>query len=133
MGNHAQAMRYHGWKNNIPVTVVMPTAAPLMKIQKCKNYHANVLVQGGDMIESKKIAQKYALDNGMLYINGYDHQHVIAGQGTVGLEIVQQCPDVEVVVVPCGGGGLIAGIAVALKNHNPKIVVVVCRDYSLIR
>jgi len=124
LGNHAQAMSYHGWKNNIPITVVMPVEAPIMKIQKCKNYHADVVVQGNNMADAKKIAMKLAHDRGALFINGYDHPHVIAGQGTVGLEIAEQCPDVDVVVVPCGGGGLIAGIAVAIKAHNPNIKVV---------
>lgn len=110
LGNHAQALSYHGMKLNIPVTVIMPIVAPIMKIQKCRNYHANVVVHGKDMVEAKNFAMKMAKEKGLTYINGYDHPHIMAGQGTMGLEIVDEVKDIDAVLIPVGGGGLIAGI-----------------------
>uniref|UniRef100_A0A0A1XLJ8 Serine racemase n=1 Tax=Zeugodacus cucurbitae TaxID=28588 RepID=A0A0A1XLJ8_ZEUCU len=128
LGNHAQALSYHGWKLNIPVTVVMPKAAPIMKIQKCRNYKATVIVDGNDMGEAKVIAMKMAQEKGLLYINGYDHPHIMAGQGTIGLEILEQVPNPDAVIIPVGGGGLIAGIATAIKAISPNTTVIVRKD-----
>ncbi|XP_055547675.1 L-threonine ammonia-lyase isoform X2 [Wyeomyia smithii] len=108
----------------IPVTVVMPLKASLMKIQKCRDYHANVIVQGCDMGEAKKIALKMAHETGLTYINGYDHPHIMAGQGTIGLEIAEQVSNIDAVVVPVGGGGLIAGVATAIKNLSPQTKII---------
>ncbi|KAF2881483.1 hypothetical protein ILUMI_24681 [Ignelater luminosus] len=124
LGNHAQAVSYHGLLLNIPVTVVMPVVAPIMKISKCRDLKATVVVQGKDMAEAKKIALRIAKTNGSLYINGYDHPHVLAGQGTAGLEILEQVPNVDAVVIPAGGGGLIAGVAVALKELKPSCKII---------
>ncbi|XP_002020120.2 uncharacterized protein LOC6594912 [Drosophila persimilis] len=124
LGNHAQALCYHGWKLNIPVTVVMPKAAPIMKIQKCRNYKARVIVDGNDMGEAKSLAMRMSQDEGLLYVNGYDHPHIMAGQGTIGLEILEQVPEPDAVVVPVGGGGLIAGIATAVKSLSPKTKII---------
>lgn len=124
LGNHAQGLSYHGWKLNIPVTVVMPTAAPIMKIQKCRNYKARVIVQGKDMGEAKNVALKMAQDENLMYINGYDHPLIMAGQGTIGLEILDQVPEPDAIVVPVGGGGLIAGIATAVKALSPKTKII---------
>jgi len=124
LGNHAQALSYHGYKLGIPVTVVMPIVAPIMKIQKCRKYNANVVVQGKDMGEAKKIAMKLGREKGYTYINGYDHPHIMAGQGTIGLEILEQVPNVDAVVIPTGGGGLIAGMATAIKALNPDIQII---------
>ncbi|XP_044759065.1 L-threonine ammonia-lyase-like isoform X3 [Coccinella septempunctata] len=123
-GNHAQACCYHGLTLGIPVTVVMPECAPIMKIQKCRNYKGNVIVQGKNLSESKKIALAYARDNGMMYLNGYDHPQVLAGQGTIGLEVWEQVPDLGAVIVPVGGGGLLAGICVAIKALDRNIQVI---------
>ncbi|XP_022913798.1 L-threonine ammonia-lyase isoform X2 [Onthophagus taurus] len=124
LGNHAQALSYHGFKLNIPVTVVMPIVAPIMKIEKCRRYNANVVVQGKNMAESKIIAMKIAKEKGYTYINGYDHPHIMAGQGTIGLEIVEQVKDIDAVVVPVGGGGLIAGISLAIKTLAPHVKII---------
>ncbi|XP_075148718.1 serine racemase [Haematobia irritans] len=124
LGNHAQALSYHGWKLNIPVTVVMPKAAPIMKIQKCRNYKANVIVEGKDMAEAKALAMKMSEEKKLLYINGYDHPHIMAGQGTLGLEILEQVPNPDAVIIPVGGGGLIAGIATAIKALSPKTKII---------
>lgn len=122
-GNHALALAYHGNSLRIPVTVVMPHIAPMMKVQMCKHYGANIIMHGSDISESKKYAMRYGTENGLLYINGYDHPHILAGQGTCGLEIVQQVPDVDAVLVPVGGGGLIAGVALAVKSLCPNVKV----------
>lgn len=112
-------------KLGIPVTVVMPKEASIMKIQKCRNFKANVIVKGRDMAEAKKIAMEISRDKEMPYINGYDHPHVMAGQGTIGLEMVEQVSDVDAIVVPVGGGGLIAGIATAVKTLSPNTQIIV--------
>ncbi|XP_020813187.1 uncharacterized protein LOC110188002 [Drosophila serrata] len=124
LGNHAQALCYHGWKLNIPVTVVMPKAATIMKIQKCRKFKARVIVDGNDMGEAKSLALRMSRDEGLLYVNGYDHPHIMAGQGTIGLEILEQVPDLDAVVVPVGGGGLIAGIATAVKAISPNTKII---------
>lgn len=107
----------------------MPEAAPIMKIQKCRNYKANVVVFGKDMGEAKKLAMKMANDQKLLYINGYDHPHIMAGQGTIGLEILEQVEQPDAVIIPVGGGGLIAGIAVAIKSLSPKTKIIVSKTY----
>ncbi|XP_033185810.2 serine racemase isoform X1 [Bombus vancouverensis nearcticus] len=124
LGNHALALSYHGYKLNIPVTVVMPVVAPIMKIAACRQYGANVIVDGLDMGEAKRIALGQAKENGLTYINGYDHPDIMAGQGTLGLEIVEQVPDIDAVVVPIGGGGLIAGVALAVKTLQPNVQII---------
>ncbi|XP_070562847.1 L-threonine ammonia-lyase-like [Ptychodera flava] len=123
-GNHALALSYHGKDLGIPVFVVMPIIAPIMKISLCKQHGANVIVTGADLGESKKYAMKLAQEKGLQYINGYDHPHILAGQGTMGLEIVEQVPDIDAVVVPVGGAGLIAGTALAVKSLYPHIQVI---------
>ena len=123
-GNHAQALAYHGTKLNIPVTVVMPTNAPIVKVENCRALGANVVLHGRNFAEAMSMAIGLGKEKGMKYINGYDHPDVIAGAGTCGLEILQQLPDVDAVVVPCGGGGLLAGVALAIKRINPHIKVI---------
>jgi len=123
-GNHALGLCYHGKDLGIPVTVVMPLVAPIMKVQACRQYGATILVRGKDIGECRAMALEMARDQGLLYINGYDHPHILAGQGTMGLEIVEQVPDIDAVVIPVGGGGLIAGVALAVKALYPHIQVI---------
>ena len=123
-GNHAQALGYHGTKLNVPVTVVMPTNAPIVKVENCRALGANVVLHGRNFAEAMTMAMSISKEKGMKYINGYDHPDVISGAGTCGLEILQQLPDVEAVVIPCGGGGLLAGVALALKRINPAIKII---------
>lgn len=132
LGNHAQGLCYHGLKLNIPVTVVMPVTAPIMKVQKCRSYGANVIVQGNNMKEAKQIAMAMGQEQGLLYVNGYDHPHIMAGQGTIGLEIVEQVGDADAVIIPVGGGGLIAGIATAIKNLSPNTKIIVSTKIKLV-
>jgi len=123
-GNHAQAMAYHAKLLGIPCTVYMPTIAPLTKIQACRAYGANVVVQGDHIGEARDIATQVGKEQGLTYINGYDHPHIIAGAGTMGLEILEQVPDVAAVIVPVGGAGLIAGTAVAIKSLRPDVRII---------
>ncbi|VDM80048.1 unnamed protein product [Strongylus vulgaris] len=122
LGNHALALSYHGQQLNIPVTVVMPVFAPLMKIGMCRSYGANVILKGDNIGEAKGHAMKLVAEKKYKYINGYDHPDILAGQGTIGLEILEQVPDVDAIIVPVGGAGLIAGIAVAVKTLKPQAV-----------
>ncbi|CAE7512259.1 tdcB [Symbiodinium sp. KB8] len=123
-GNHAQAMAYHAKQQGIPCTVYMPTIAPLTKIQACRDIGAEVVVQGEHIGEARDAAVKVAAEKGLTYINGYDHPNIIAGAGTMGLEILEQVPDVSAVVVPVGGAGLIAGVAVAIKSMRPDVRII---------
>lgn len=123
-GNHALALAYHGGELNVPVTVVMPVVAPIMKVENCKKFGATVIVYGKDIGESRERALVIGREKGLMYINGFDHPNILAGQGTMGLEILEQVPDVDAVVIPVGGGGLIAGCAVALKTMKPSIQII---------
>src|SRR4051812_35659609 len=107
-GNHALGLSYHGKLLGIPVTVVMPQIAPLTKISNCQALGANVILEGGNIEEAKQFALRLGEERALVYINGYDHPDIIAGQGTIGLEILEQVPDLDAVIVPIGGGGLIA-------------------------
>ncbi|CAA88854.2 L-serine deaminase [Caenorhabditis elegans] len=120
-GNHALALSYHGQQMGIPVTVVMPVIAPLMKIQFCRSLGATVILKGESIAVAKDFALRHAKENHLKYINGYDAIDILAGQGTIGLEILDQVPDVDTILVPVGGGGLIAGIATAVKTLKPDV------------
>uniref|UniRef100_A0AC35F6A6 ACT domain-containing protein n=1 Tax=Panagrolaimus sp. PS1159 TaxID=55785 RepID=A0AC35F6A6_9BILA len=123
-GNHALALCYHGKKLGIPINVVMPRYAPLMKIDYCVKFGANVIVKGKDMSVTRAIALKSANEFGAVYINGYDHIDILAGAGTIGLELLDQVTDLDAVIIPVGGGGLIAGIATAIKTLYPNIQII---------
>lgn len=107
-GNHALALAWHGKDLNIPVTVVMPAFAPMAKVDKCRKFGANVILHGEHIGAAKAYAQKEFAH--LKYINGYDDPEIIAGAGTMGIEILDQVKDVEVILVPIGGAGLIAGM-----------------------
>ena len=123
-GNHAQALAYHGGQLGIPVTVVMPIVAPIMKVENCKKYGASVIIQGENIGESRTHALKIGAKKNLMYVNGYDHPNILAGQGTMGLEILDQVPDVDAIVIPIGGGGLIAGVALAVKTMKPDVMII---------
>mmetsp|Transcript_53453 Transcript_53453/g.78244 ORF Transcript_53453/g.78244 Transcript_53453/m.78244 type:complete len:580 (+) Transcript_53453:69-1808(+) len=123
-GNHALALSYHGGLLNISVTVVMPTNAPLVKVNKCRKLGANVVLHGAHIGEAKDHALSSEQYEGLQYINGYDDPAIIAGAGTCGLEIVEQVPDLDVVVIPVGGAGLIAGMALAIKTLRPNCMII---------
>jgi threonine dehydratase len=123
-GNHALGLAYHAQLLGIPATVVMPRFAPLTKVANCRRMGARVLLEGGNILESRVRADQIASEERFKYINGFDDPAIIAGQGTIGLEIAAQVPDVDAVIVPIGGGGLIAGLALALKTLKPEVVIV---------
>ena len=123
-GNHAQALAYQGKLLGIPATVVMPKWAPLIKVTNCQKLGANVVLHGDDFGEAKSEAHHVAEDHGLAYIDGYDDPAIIAGQGTMGIEIVEQVPNLDAVVIPVGGGGLLAGVALAVKTLRPQAKVV---------
>lgn len=123
-GNHAQALAYQGKLLGIPATVVMPQYAPLIKIMNCQRLGATVVLHGHDFGEAKAHAQELAAEQGFAYIDGYDDPAIIAGQGTLGLEIIDQVKDVDAVIVPVGGAGLIAGVSLAIKTLRPQTKII---------
>lgn len=123
-GNHALGLTYHARLLEIPVTVVMPRFAPLTKVSNCQQMGANVILDGTNIEEARQHAMKLVEQQGFTYINGYDHPDVIAGQGTLGLEVLEQVPDLDAIIVPVGGAGLIAGVATALKSRKPSVQII---------
>jgi threonine dehydratase len=123
-GNHAQALAYQGKLLGIPATVVMPKFAPLIKVSNCQKLGATVVLHGKDFGEAKAHAHEIAKEKGLAYIDGYDDPAIIAGQGTMGLEIVEQVPELDAVIVPVGGAGLLAGVSLAVKTLQPKATLV---------
>jgi threonine dehydratase len=123
-GNHAQALAYQGKLLGIPATVVMPQYAPLIKIGNCRNLGANVVLHGHDFAEAKAHAYMLAKEKGLAYIDGYDDPAIIAGQGTMGTEILDQVKDPDAILVPVGGAGLLAGVSLAVKTLRPQTRVI---------
>lgn len=123
-GNHALALARHGKLLGIPVTVVMPRFAPMIKAERCRYYGARVIQSGEHLLESKERAQKLVAEEGLAYVNGYDDPAIITGAGTIGLEMLEAEPDLDALVVPIGGGGLICGIALAAKAMKPSLRII---------
>ncbi len=123
-GNHAQGIAYHGSLLRIPVTVVMPKFAALIKVTNCRQLGAEVVLHGIDLSEARAYAEELARRDGLAFIHPFDNKDVMAGQGTMGLEILEQTPDVDAVVVPVGGGGLLSGVGTAIKALQPTVRVV---------
>ncbi len=123
-GNHAQALAYQGKLLGIPATVVMPKFAPLIKVNNCEELGANVVLHGKDFAEANARAHEIAKEKGLAYIDGYDDPAIIAGQGTMGLEMIDQVPDADAVIVPVGGAGLLAGVSLAVKTLRPETAII---------
>jgi threonine dehydratase len=123
-GNHGLGLAYHGQLLSVPVTVVMPLWAPLIKVANCKSFGARVIQHGQTFDESQSHARALAAEQSLTYVPGFDDPQVIAGQGTMGLEIVADVPDVDAVIVPVGGGGLLAGVGTAVKALRPSAAVI---------
>jgi threonine dehydratase len=123
-GNHALGLAYHGKLLGIPVTVVMPDYAPLIKVTTCSRLGARVLIRGRDFAEARMAADELVASDGLTYIHGFDDPAIIAGQGTLGLELLRQAPNLDAIVCPVGGGGLIAGVAVAVKSLRPRVQLI---------
>ncbi len=123
-GNHAQGVALSSKLNNVRSIIVMPENASIAKTEATRRYGAEVILHGSMFDEAKEHALKLAKEHGYVFVHPYEDEKVIAGQGTIGLEILQQIPDVDTIVIPIGGGGLIAGIALAIKSLNPKIKII---------
>ncbi|WP_405503363.1 threonine ammonia-lyase [Streptomyces niveus] len=123
-GNHAQGVALASTMLGVRSTVFMPVAAPLPKVAATREYGAEVRLHGQVVDETLAAAQEYARETGAVFIHPFDHPDIIAGQGTVGLEILEQCPEVRTILVGLGGGGLAAGIALAVKAVRPDIKVI---------
>jgi threonine dehydratase len=123
-GNHALGLAYHGGLLGIPVTVVMPRFAPVVKVATCRRLGASVILEGESFADARRRAMELADSTGLVLVHGFDDPRVIAGQGTMALEVLEQAPDVEVIVVPTGGTGLLAGVCVAAKALRPDIRIV---------
>ena len=123
-GNHALALAYHGRELSIPITVVMPKGAPLVKQTRCHAFGAKVVLHGQNIAEAKVKADEIAAAEKLTYIHGFNDAAIIAGAGTIGLEIIEQVKNVDAIVVPVGGAGLIAGLAIAVKEKNPRVKVI---------
>ena len=123
-GNHALGVAYHGSLLGIPVTVVMPRFAPLIKVTNCRQLGATVELYGDDVVSCRVRAEELAAEHGFTFIHPFDNADVVAGQGTMGLEILEQAPRVDAIVVPVGGAGLIAGIGTVVKAKAPHVAMI---------
>ena len=123
-GNHALALAYHGQELGIPVTVVMPRYAPLIKVSNCRSFGAEVILHGERYSEALQHARALGEQTGKAFVHGFDDPDIISGQGTMGLEILEDVPDVDAVIVPVGGGGLIAGVGLAIKSLRPQVRII---------
>jgi threonine dehydratase len=123
-GNHAQGVAYHATRKGVKSTIVMPAAAPLVKVTRTKEYGAHVVLHGASYDEAFEEAWRRREAEDLTFIHAFDDDAVMAGQGTVGLELLEQNPYLEAVLVPIGGGGLISGIAVAMKEINPRVRII---------
>jgi threonine dehydratase len=123
-GNHALGVAYHGGLLGIPVTVVMPRFAPLIKVTNCRALGATVVLHGDNVGEAREKAVELAAARELAFVHPFDNADVVAGQGTMALEILEQTPGIEAVVVPVGGGGLIAGVGTVMKARAPHVEVI---------
>ena len=123
-GNHAQAVALAATQRGIASTVVMPASAPAAKQQACRGYGATIELVEGSLAACQTRARELATERGLLYIPPYDAPEIIAGQGTLGLELLEQEPEIETILVPAGGGGLLAGVAIAVKSRRPDVRVI---------
>jgi threonine dehydratase len=123
-GNHAQAVAYHASNLGLRARIVMPLPTPLIKVSATRGYGADVVLHGANYDEAFAEALRLSALDQLTFVHAFDDDAVIAGQGTLGLELLEQHPDLEVVVVPVGGGGLIGGVACALKETNPRIQII---------
>jgi len=123
-GNHAQGCAYHARRLGIPATIVMPTDTPFSKIERSRALGATVVLQGDSVDTAAGVALAMAERDNLAFIHPYDDPDIIAGQGTIGLELIEEWPDLDTIIVPIGGGGLIAGIAIAVKTLKPAARII---------
>ncbi|MDJ0936502.1 MAG: threonine ammonia-lyase [Kiloniellales bacterium] len=120
-GNHAQGVAHHAQRLGIPATIVMPEFAPFTKVERTRSFGARVVLEGDTIDAAAEAARRIQQEEGLAFIHPYDDPMIVAGQGTIGLEMLADRPDLELIVVPIGGGGIISGIALAAKALNPEI------------
>lgn len=123
-GNHAKAVAYHAQRLGIPATIVMPRNTPNVKVEDTENFHARVILEGSNLDEASQHAFKLADQESLVFIHPFNDEQVMAGQGTVALEMLEARPQLQTLVVPIGGGGLIAGVATAARALNPAIRII---------
>ncbi len=125
-GNHAQGLAYHGQRLGVPVTIVMPVSTPFVKVQHTRDFGANVVIEGETYDDASAHALRLKDERGLTYVHPFDDYDVMAGQGTIALEMLEDVPDLEILPVPIGGGGLISGVATAAKALSPNIHILGC-------
>jgi len=123
-GNHAQAVAYHARRLGIPATIVMPVTTPFVKIKATETLGATVILDGETVAEAQTRAEAIAAARNYVWVHPYDDPQIIAGQGTIALEMLEECPALDVLIVPIGGGGLIAGCAIAARAKKPSIEII---------
>jgi threonine dehydratase len=123
-GNHAQAVAYHAMRLAIPATIVMPVTTPFVKVEATEACGAEIVLEGETVAESQVRAEAIARERGLTFVHPYDDPKVIAGQGTIALEMLEEAPDLDLLVFPIGGGGLIAGNAIAARAKKPEIEII---------
>ena len=123
-GNHAQAVAYHAQRLGIPATIVMPVTTPFVKVEATEACGAEVVLEGETVAEAQVRAEMLARERALTFVHPYDDPKVIAGQGTIALEMLEDAPDLDLLVLPIGGGGLIAGNAVAARARKPSIEII---------
>lgn len=123
-GNHAQAVAYHATKRGIAAQICMPVTTPIIKVSATREFGGEVILAGTNYDETCQEALRRCAEGGLTFIHPFDDEAVIAGQGTLGIEMLEQQPDLDVLVIPVGGGGLIGGISCAVKEMNPEIQVI---------
>jgi threonine dehydratase len=127
-GNHAQGVAYHAQRLGIPATIVMPETAPFSKVERTRSFGARVVQSGETIDESFQVARDLMDQEGLTFVHPYDDPATIAGQGTIGLEMLADQPDLDTIVVPIGGGGVMAGTAIAAKSLKPEIRMIGCES-----
>ncbi len=123
-GNHAQGVAYHAQRLGVPATIVMPEGTPFNKIRRTEAFGARVVLEGDDVNEAEPFAHEMADRDRLTFVHPYDDERIIAGQGTVGLEMLEDVPDLDTIIVPIGGGGIISGIAIAATAMKPDIEII---------
>lgn len=123
-GNHAQGVAYHASRLGIPSTIVMPKGTPFVKIEHTRNFGARVIIHGETLADADAHARQLEREGGLTFVHPFDDRHVIAGQGTIGLEIMDALSDFDVIVIPVGGGGLASGVATAIKARRPATSII---------
>jgi threonine dehydratase len=123
-GNHAQGVAYHAKRLGIPTTIVMPRGTPFVKVRNTQAHGATVVIHGDSLAEAATHAQALRAEKNLVFVHPYDDEAIIAGQGTLGIEMLEAAPEIDTLVVPVGGGGMIAGVAIAAKHLRPDVRVI---------